>query len=788
MVPQCPQSLAHALTLIAAVGVLFAWGAASHAQEAPMPMDMPGVVARYAAVASLKRQANLQAGAVVETVGFHAPGDGGGAVYLIKEPSDELIPNGADVIALDNGLVAVLQESRAVNYRMFGAVGDGENDDGVQIKRAHEYACKHRVPIVNLAGEFWIKNTHAIPIQTNVSWGNTTFHIDERFNSPRAPRFVVLNDEPTRELELTAELKAALLSKIRPGVQIIPELAPYAGCLVDVQDAEDRIGIRAGYPGNRGWAREEFFYVEEEGRIVGDIAWQFRNFTSVKVTPCNDVYLVIQGGGFHMSGDTPESGELGYHQNGFSIQRSRTIIRDQWMGLEEGRQDESLEPRSGFYSLGGVYDVTLENIRLMPWIYSRPEKEKSVKHGTYGIGGARMLNCTFRNLTAEAGWASWGVFGTNLNKNFRLENCRLNRVDVHFHCWNLSIKDCEIGFKGITVTGGGDLFIENTTRYGNTFISFRADYGSKWDGRIRLQGCTLRPTGDGTVSVLNYGMRNFDYKYPIGLARSVCIDDMVIDYRAAPESQSPCWLMDFVPFSTTNAGSRLFFPTRVDLRGIRVEGRQQGVRLLRVPNPQGYELARPGGYDGTQLTPNCIINVEDVQLEQLTPQRPGDKGNVHLLIGGDEPAAYADSHALYPEVRFRNCDGVAAYLGNCAASAYFERCSINTLAAPNLQGEMSFSGCRLQPNLLEVTGSIYSIDSTLGVHFTNCTVHAPVVSGQARPDLVDQTGFLEINKTVRHYHINTGLSNGILEHLRNVGTVLDPAFVAKLKLHHALEE
>ncbi len=555
-----------------------------------------------------------------------------------------------------------------------------------------------------------------------------------------------------------------------------------------VQDTEDRIGIRAGYEGNRGWAREELFYVEEEGRIIGDIAFAFSDFTSVKATPCNDVYLIIEGGGFRVSGDTPEGSSPGYHQNGFSIQRSRTIVREQWMGLEQGRSDVSLEPRNGFYSLSGVYDVTLENIRAMPWIYSRPDKEKSVKHGTYGIGGARMLNCTFRNLTADAGWASWGVFGTNLNKNFRLENCRLNRIDVHFHCWNLYIKDCEIGFKGISVTGGGDLFVEDTTRHGNTFISFRADYGSKWDGRIRLRGCTLKPTGNGGVSVLNYRMRDFDYKYPIGFARSVAIEDMLIDYSAAPGSESQCWLMSIVPFSRTESGARLFFPNHVAFRDIRVEGREQGVRLLRIPSPQQYDLGRPGGYDGDRLTANCTIAVENVQLERLTPERPGDTGNVHLLIGGEDAADYADELALYPEIRFSDCDGVSAYFGNCAASVFFERCALNTVTAPDLQGELVFGDCRFQPSVQEVDGNIYTVESTLGTRFTNCTVHAPFVNGEARPELVDRTGFIEINKSVRHCHLNTALGNRVLEHLRDAGTVLDPGFIAKLKLHHAMED
>ena len=645
-----------ALAGIGTGGVVFAQSARSSLAQAPSAHteNVPhGNIASYSAISAMKSKGTLQVGEVVQTAGFHTPGDGGAALYRIQRRDKDARPNDADMIALKNGLVAVLLENEAVNYRMFGAVSDGMHDDGIQIKLAHQYAHKHQIPVVNLSGRFWVKQTNDIPITTNVYWGQTTFHIDERFNDKRTPRFVVRNDRPPKTLALDDETRAALLDNLKPGVQLIPELAPYAGHLIAVVDAGDRIGVRAGADySKRGWAREELFYVEEEGRIIGDVAWQFKDFTSVTATPCNDNYLVIEGGGLYFSGDTPVDGSPGYHQHGISVQRSRTIIRQQWMGLENGRRDTSLEPRTGFYVLSGVYDVTLENIRAMPWEKNRRDKTKAVKHGTYGIGGARMLNCTFRNLTAEAGWVSWGVFGTNLNKNFRVENCRLNRIDVHFHCWNLYISDCTIGFKGITVTGGGDLFIENTTRHGNTFVGFRRDYGAKWDGHIRLRGCTLRPNSRQRASVLSYHPDKFDYQYPIGFASSVQIEDMVIDYSAAPDSEAPCWLMDIVPFSKTAEKARLFFPSRVEFRNITVEGREQGVRIIHIADPYHYELRRGGVYNGSQMKPNCTLICDNVQLEQLVPHGPDDTQQVHLLIGGETAVDYADRLALYPQIRF----------------------------------------------------------------------------------------------------------------------------------------
>ena len=771
---------------IGLAGVALAQSATGATAQEPAP-GANAILSRHLSVPALRSQA-LREGEWAETAGFHAPGDGGAALYQVRAAGGDLAANGADILALDNGLLAVLVESESVNYRMFGAISDGVNDDGVQMMLAHEYANRHQIPVINLSGEFWINETKGIPILTSVAWGKSVFHINELFNDRRTSRFEVLNDYPELTLTDDEALRQALVAQLKPGVQIIPELAPYAGHLVNVLDNDDRIGIRTGRPGNRGWGREELFYVEEEGRIIGDIAWGFKNLTSITATRCSDNYLVIAGGCFYVSGDSAVgSDQRGYHQNGFTVNRSRTIIREQWVGLEPGKRDVSVEPRGGFYSLRGVFDVTLENIRAMPWEKNRVEPGITVPQGTYGIGGSRMLNCTFRNLTAEAGWVAWGVFGTNLTKGFHLDNCRLNRFDVHFHCWDLHISNCAVGFKGLTLTGGGNLLIENTTRDGTSFINFRRDYGAKWDGPIRLQNCTLRPSGEGMVSVLSMQPSDLDHLYPLGFGTSVAIENLRIDYSAAPANTDPCWLMHIAQFSVNSHGQRLFFPRSLTFRNITVEGREQGVRIMRIPDPWNLDLRRPGGCDDSRLQPNCTLICDSVQLEKLIPARPGDSEQVHLLLGGEAAAEYADEFALYPKIVFVACENVALYLGHCVARVFVQRCTLNTVAALELRGELNFSECRMQPEVGEAGEPFYAVESTLGTRFTNCTIHAPIVAGQPQPELVDRIGFLEINGPVRHYHLNTALGNDVLKSLKESGQDLSADFVAKLRSHHVLE-
>src|SRR5690606_8329304 len=130
---------------------------------------------------------------------------------------------------------------------------------------------------------------------------------------------------------LSPQARAAFLSKLKPGVKIISELAGYKNCLVTVADEGDQIGVRAGREG-QSWDREELFYVEEHGRIIGDIAWEFKDYTSLTAFPCSDSYLVVEGGTFYVSGDNPGETYNGYWRGGISVTRSRTIIRDQWVG------------------------------------------------------------------------------------------------------------------------------------------------------------------------------------------------------------------------------------------------------------------------------------------------------------------------------------------------------------------------------------------------------------------------------------------------------------------------
>ncbi|CAG7628742.1 hypothetical protein ACFQI7_15555 [Paenibacillus allorhizosphaerae] len=741
----------------------------------------------YSSVAAMKADTGLTDGAYASTAGYFEPGDGGGSDYIIR--TGTLTEDGGSVITLTAGMQAALLPGDRIHYKQFGAVGDGVNDDGVQIKKAHQFANDRGLPIVCESGQYWIKATNEIIIQTSVRWGQARIYIDESFNTRTNPRFRVKSRHAPITIGFDEATKAAFLSRMKPGVTIVDQLTEYKNCLVFIEDSQDRIGIRAGYAGNTGWSKEEFFYVEEHGKIVGDIAWTFSNYTKLVAYPCDESYLVIDGGTFYLSGNNPGETYQGYFYNGFQVERSRTIIRNQWVGLAPGQADVSMNPRNGFYQFSRVFDVLLENVRLIPWEKDREGTARDVAQGTYGIGGSRTLNATFRNVTAEGSWVHWGVFGTNLFKNFHIENCRLNRVDVHFHCWNLYVKDSEIGYKGFTLTGGGDLFIENTRRFGNQFISFRQDYGAKWDGHIRLRSCRLMVENGATDALaLDFNPQNFDYKYPIGYGRTIRVEDFTFDYTGLAALTGKAQVMRIASFSKiTSSGARVFFPYQLEFRNIGVSGREKGVRLLQIPNPYSLHLGRPGGMDGQRVKANCYMRFENIHGEKVPAQASQASTHVNFLINALNTGVYEDEYALYPKIDFVQVGDFFGHFKGGIADVCISRSVVNCMDAYEggpMRGRIQLDQCDIKADALDDGKSLYYLSTELGTYFVNCTVHAPVLDGVARPDLLARYDFIDVNNRLRYYHMNTKLSKELTDYFVNSGNPVEPEFYAMLRSRH----
>ncbi|WIT25833.1 hypothetical protein [Bacillus phage SPO1L1] len=654
-------------------------------------------IKQYASLETAKQDTDLKEGMVVQTMGYYSINDGGGSIYAIAKTSENQVEDGGAIIKYNDTLHFHSLSTDPIRYKQFGAKGDGTVDDGPYIKRAHEYANSVGLPVHNPSGDFYIKSERYIPVRTSTNLGQTVIHVDEsKTPVTQGNIFVIMSQygqSPLSSDELTA-----IKNSLKKGTRYIAELAKYAGSFIKVFDSNTKVGNKQSDNPSSGWDMQDFFIIEEGGRIVGDITWDFSNVTSGLVRKLDKSYLTFEGGVFLLSGNLSAASTGDPTTGGISVQRSRTVIRNQFVGLEDGASDKPTASDTGFYSLQSVYDVTLENIRVLPRKYV---SVNGVSLATYGIGGTMALKCIFRNVTSEGVSSQWGVFGASLFKDISIDNCIFNGLEIPFHAWNIKMNNSKVGEKGISLTGGGKLDVENTTVYASTFASFRQDYGSTWEGDIRIKGCRLVPPSNAITSVLKFNPRSIDYGYKVHFGKTVHVEDLLLDYTGITNSELS-YLIDHNNQRSTGTNN-VYMPARIVFKDIRVLGRSRGVRLLTTLTPLGFRSPLGNhsyGSSSESLVTNAHYKFENIDTEDIIAE-PQSVTDTHMYMPVNATVLYSPED-LAPTIEIVNCK----YLHlqpKCARVKMIIRDSevraIDAYDQGESMGMYSLHDCDLAPNL-----------------------------------------------------------------------------------------
>ncbi|WP_077621276.1 hypothetical protein, partial [Sediminibacillus massiliensis] len=710
-------------------------------------------------VATMKSRNNFKENDVVVTLGYFTPNDGGGGTYLVKNTAS--VEDGGSTITLNNGRQAHLQSFGFVNYKQFGAIGDSINDDGVQIKKAHAYANAARIPVVNLTGEYWLKETRDIVVKTSTNLGSTKLHVNEALAPETGAQIYHITTNHTA-FNLGSALRSAILPKMKKGTALIAELQEYENHFIRVFDSNTKVGKRQGANVDSGRDMEEFFVVENGGRLVGDITWNFTGITSIEARKMDDNYLIFEGGTFLLSGDLTGSTVEVYKKTGIWIHRSRVIVRNQFVGHEDGMDDNMSAASDGFYHIGGCYDITIENSRPIPRKYYTIN---GTPRGTYGISGSRVINLTLRNLTGEGSSEHWGVMGTDLLKNVHIEKCRLNRVDVHFHGWNFTITDTDIGNRGFRLTGGGTLNIENVTVNGKDFVQFREDYGSRWDGDIFIKKSKLiisDPTsGSKILSFSPIGA--YDYGYKIIHGRKISVEDFVFDYSQVPDNLGNAYLSWFTHYASLSE-NRVQYPYHIEFKNVHVVGREKGVRFFNLGKANLYYSPKKGKLNGHNIITNAYYRFDTIDTEDMldVPQGITD---CHIFIDVNASDVYTDDNSMIPKVEIINCKHLNLQTKSAAGVFLIKDSEIGVLdgnGAGSSKGIYHFENSEVKPNIISGDSSDCFYLNGAKVSWVNCTIHPIKVEGAVDWDKTQaNTGIFKIwsgNFQVFNTHIGTRLS------------------------------
>lgn len=108
------------------------------------------------------KNSNNAIGSIVKTAGYNVANDGGGAMFIIKAGETNKY-----CIKLNNNNYAEMIANDTINPSMFGAYGDGINDDTEAVKKCIHYSAIYRA-IINANKKYLISDNIDIDIYTCV--------------------------------------------------------------------------------------------------------------------------------------------------------------------------------------------------------------------------------------------------------------------------------------------------------------------------------------------------------------------------------------------------------------------------------------------------------------------------------------------------------------------------------------------------------------------------------------------------------------------------------------------
>ena len=401
-----------------------------------------------------------------------------------------------------------------VYYSDFGAVGDGITNDFPAIVAAHAYANLHGRPVRADAGATYYiggNNITAI-IQTNTDWGDAEFIIDDRNVVNRFYWIFSVQSPYAHE-----PLGIYSLNRNQTNVGRTFD----APSLVILEDNTTPRHFRFGPNADAGSPQQEVILVDIDGNIdsTTPLIWDYDQITLGQVRPIPTETLQITGGTFTVIAN--ESRATGhYYSRGIWVERSNVVI-DGLTHLVEN--DGNAAPYWGFIHVQNAAHVTIQNTIVTGY--------QNTVHGTYALLAGRVAHLNFINVHQSNDIADpnyWGIFSSNFSKNITWDNVSLSRFGAHRGLHNATIRNSNIGRFGISVTGSGELLVENSQVNGaGSFIFFREDFGSHWDGDVIIRDSSFVPPVNGWavfINGFNDGMHNFGHETT--LPHSITVENL----------------------------------------------------------------------------------------------------------------------------------------------------------------------------------------------------------------------------------------------------------------------
>lgn len=358
----------------------------------------------------------------------------------------------------------------------------------------------------------------------------------------------------------------------------------------------------------------------------------------------------------------------------FQVERNQVKVSD-WAVAFTGTLPASINSMVFFKD---CCDGIVQNV-------TAPAMTSFSSNGTYLIQTDYAAEITLDNIQALNGW---GATGTNLTSGLYFRDCRLNRVDAHFMCFNMFVDGCVIAETGVVFgCGGGAMSIRNSRFLECAVLSSRQDYGGYWFGDCVISDVTIERHNSATAPIIDMETN------PVG-------------FTASGLASLP--LFDTIRISGVH---RVGYTGTAYIAGVRLKVKSGSEGKLVAPlsvNLDGISGAASVGwsffntFDLLNMTQGARV---DVNMSNIHPSRAMSLSNfdsgLHMLrmwakVGAhatpdlnvtlhnvSQPAVDLSAHTGAPRLELHSCRSIRRAVGGAGG-----RCVITggTLDTPTLSG------------------------------------------------------------------------------------------------------
>lgn len=622
-------------------------------------------------VADMKLATNLINGSYTKTLGYYELNDGGGAIYKIRNKTNEDIIDNGSLISLSDLLVAELVSSK-INYNQFGAYGDGTHDDFQAIYNAHVYANNHNLNIEGVNKSTYLIGDHiSIPVKTNTDLKNSTVIIDDRnISHYNYPVYAITSNYENID-------KTSSVMTLSKGQTYIQNLAGNGNCLALVKNSYVKNYIRSGENANLGDDLQDLFRIDNSGYVIDSIEWDFNVITSLILKPIDEKTLYFKNGNFITKANNEDSEK--YYLRNIETRRSNVIIENINHSITDELTDGS--PYFGFISTREVANIIIRNCNLQAHkIYYTGS---NIAIGSYDIENEHTINLKYENIyqTNDINNSSdlWAIHGLNYCKNVEFSNCYLNHIDSHKQLVNIDINNCIIGNYNISLLGFGTANIKNTKVINSdVFVRLRSDFGASWNGTLNIENCEMidnRTTSSSTsrMIVQFYNSQNHNYGYKCYLP-----DLNINNFKYNGINNSRCAIIrggyvgtgvniDYTATYDENVQNNVYpliFMKNINCKNLTVSNSTTRFSLVDDISLMKYYCENIGSFitnssprlNYNTLLTNCNITLDNVDFGNVTNQSIGWNYSSLFNNSYDSNTSYTNNYHLYPYIIIKNCN------------------------------------------------------------------------------------------------------------------------------------